>query len=53
MWNQTASSASNHRTKFVGFALQTCDFTPLTRWRRELRKGVHDSKRYSRYLNKA
>ena len=40
MWYQIASSASNQRTKFVGFTLQTCDFAPPTRWRRELQKGV-------------
>ena len=40
MWNQIVRSASNQGTKFVGFTLQTCDFAPLTRWRRELRKGV-------------
>ena len=40
MWYQIASGASNQRTNFVGFALQTYDFAPFTRWRRELRKGV-------------
>ena len=29
-----------HRTKFIGFTLQTCDFAPLTRWRHKLRKGI-------------
>ena len=32
MWYQIASSASNQRTKFVGFTLQIYDFAPLTRW---------------------
>ena len=40
MWNQIVSSASNQRTKFVGFTRLTYDFAPLTRWRRELRKSV-------------
>ena len=40
MCYQIASSASNQRTKFVGFTLQTYGFAPLTRWRRELQKGV-------------
>ena len=41
MWRQIASSASNQRTKFVGFMLQICDFDPRTRWRYKLRKGVY------------
>ena len=41
MWYQIPISASNQRTKFVGFTLQTCDFIcPLTKWHFELRKGV-------------
>ena len=39
-WHQIASSSSNQSTKFVGFTLQTCDFAPVTRWRRELGQGV-------------
>ena len=40
MWYQIASSASNQRTKFVRFTLQTRDFAPLTRWHCELQKGI-------------
>ena len=49
MWYQIASSASNHRTKFVGFTLQTCDFPPLTRWHCKLRKGITGLRIYMEY----
>ena len=39
-WHQIVSSASNQRTQFVGFTLQTRDFAPLTRWHRKLWKGI-------------
>ena len=40
MGYQIASGTSNQRAKFLGFTLQTYDFAPLTRWCRELQKGV-------------
>ena len=40
MWYKIARGASNQRANFVGITLHTYDFAPLTRWLRELRKGV-------------
>ena len=40
MWYQIASGSLNQRTKVLGFTLQKYGFAPLTRWRRQLQKGV-------------
>ena len=40
IWYQNAIHPSNQRTKFIGFTMQTYGFARLTRWCREIRKGV-------------